>query len=80
MFSSLVLACMTYACGFLVIICHCHGGLPILTMDLCSLSISWIDMEIVGLFLFFLVCPHISFAWVQLLFPGALVGQTLWSP
>ena len=28
MISSLVLACMAYACGFLVVICHWHGGLP----------------------------------------------------
>ena len=25
MISSLVLACMAYACGFLVVICHYHG-------------------------------------------------------
>jgi len=47
------------------------NGLPIL-------SISWIAMEIVGLFsCFVLVGSHVSLAWVELLVPGALVGQML---
>ena len=61
MFSLLVLACMAYACGFLVMICHWHGGFPGLTVDLPSLSISWIAMVIVGLFL--------CFFWLVLMFP-----------
>ena len=37
MFSSLVLACMAHACGFLVVICHWHGGLSGLTVDFLAL-------------------------------------------
>ena len=44
MFSSLAFACMTYACGLLVMICHWHEGLPGLIVDLASLAISWITM------------------------------------
>ena len=40
--SSLVLACMTHACGFLLMICHWHGGLIGLTMVLPRFSILWI--------------------------------------
>ncbi|MCY6488263.1 hypothetical protein, partial [Actinobacillus pleuropneumoniae] len=40
MISLLVLACMTHACAFLVIICHWHGGFLGLTIFLPSLSIS----------------------------------------
>ena len=40
MFSSLGLACMEYACGLLVMVCHSHGGLPRLIVDFPSLSIS----------------------------------------
>jgi len=46
MFSSLVLACMAYACSFLVMICHWHG------VDFPSLSISWIAMVLWVLLLF----------------------------
>jgi len=31
-------------------------------------------------FLCFMVGSHVSLAWVELLVPGALVGQTLWRP
>ena len=38
-------------------------------------------MEIVGLFPYFvLVGSHVFLPWVDLLVPGTLVGQTLWSP
>ena len=40
MVSSLVLACMEYACGLLVMICHWHGGWLGLIVDLFSLAIS----------------------------------------
>ena len=61
MFSSLVLACMPYACGLLVMIYHWHGGLPRLTMDFPSLSISRIAMVLwVHLFVF-IVGSHVSF-------------------
>ena len=33
MFPSLVLAHMVHACGFLVVICHWHGGFPRLIVD-----------------------------------------------
>ena len=37
-------------------------------------------MVIVGLFLCFVfVGSHVSLAWVELLIPGDLVGQMLWS-
>ena len=52
MFSSQVLACMEYACGFLVMICHWHGGLPRMTMVLPSLVTSRIDMVLWVLILF----------------------------
>ena len=43
-----------------------------------SLPISWISMVIVGLLsLFVLVGSHVSLAWIELLVPGALVGQML---
>ena len=44
MFSSLFLAWMVYACGFLVMICHSHLGFIGLTVDFPILSISWIAM------------------------------------
>ena len=50
MVSLLFMACMAYACGLLVMICHMHGGFPGLTVVFPSLSISWITMVIVGLF------------------------------
>ena len=40
MISLLVLACMAYACGCLVMICHWRGGFPRLIMDFPSLVIS----------------------------------------
>ena len=65
MFSSLILACIAHACGFLVMICNWHGVLLGLTVDFPSLAISWISMEIVGLFpCFLLVGSHISLSWV----------------
>ena len=80
MFSSLVLECMTYACGLLVMIYHWHEGFPGLIMNFPSLSIFGISVALwVHLFLF-LVGSHVSLAWVELLVPGALIGQTLWSP
>jgi len=49
-------------------ICHWHEGLPGLKKDLPSLAISWIAMEIMGLFpCFVLVGSHVSLAWVELL-------------
>ena len=59
MFPSLVLACMTHACGFLVMIYHLHGGLPGLTEFLPNLSISWIAMVLWVSFLLFLVGSHV---------------------
>ena len=59
MFSSLVLACMAYACGFLVMICHWHGGLLGLTVDLPSLTISWITMMLWVHFFVFLVGSNV---------------------
>jgi len=38
MSSLLVLACSAYACGFLVMIFHWHGGMPGLTVDFLALS------------------------------------------
>jgi len=37
MFPSLVLACMAYACGFLVVIYHWHGGFTRLKVDYVAL-------------------------------------------
>jgi len=53
MFSSLVLACMAYACGLLVMICHWHGGLLGLIVDFPRLSISLITMVLWVHFFFF---------------------------
>ena len=65
---------MAYACVFLVMICHWHGGFPRLIVDLPSVAISWITMEIVGLFhSFVLVGSHFSLAWVKLLVLEAMV-------
>jgi hypothetical protein len=55
----LVLACMAYACGFLVMICHWHGGFPGLTVVFPSLSISWIAMVLWVFSFFFLVGSHV---------------------
>ena len=55
MVSLLFLACMAYACSFLVMIFHWHGGLPELTMDFPSLSVSLIAMVLWVSFLLFLV-------------------------
>jgi len=52
MFSSLVFACMAYACGLLVMICHWHGGFHGLTVDLPSLAISEIGVNFLFLFFF----------------------------
>jgi hypothetical protein len=57
---------------FSVMICHWHGGLPGLTVDLPSLAISWIAMVIVGLFHFFF--------WLVLMFPLAWVELLVWKP
>lgn len=59
MISLLVLACMEYSCGFLVMIYHWHGGIPGLTMDLLSVAISWIVTVLWVYFLFFLVIFHV---------------------
>jgi len=66
MFSSLVLACMAYACGLLVMIYHWHGCLPILTVEFPNLAISWIAIVLWVYFFTFLVGPHVSFSlgWV----------------
>jgi len=66
MFSSLILACVAYACGLLVMIYHCHGGLPRLTLDLPSLAIYEISMVLKVHFFVFLVGSHVSFSlgWV----------------
>ena len=81
MFSSLVLACMAYACG---IFCHdlsLAWRISWIYSGFISLSICWIAMEIMGLLPYFvLVGSNVSLAWVELLVPGFLVGQTLWSP
>jgi len=61
MFISLVLACMAYACGLLVMICHWNGGLLGLVVDLHSLAISWIAMVLWVHFFVFLVGYHVSF-------------------
>jgi len=62
MFSSLVLACMAYACGLLVMIYHWHGGFPRLTVEFPNLAISWIAIVLWVYFFTFLVGPHVSFS------------------
>lgn len=51
--SLIFFTCMAYACGFLVMIYHWHGGIPGLMVDLLSLAIFWITMVLWVSFLFF---------------------------
>jgi len=44
MISLIVLVGMVYACGYLVMIFHWHGGLPGLTVVFPSIATSWIGM------------------------------------
>ena len=53
MISSLFLACMTYACGYLVMMYHWHGRFRGLTVVFPSLAISWIAMVLWVSFLLF---------------------------
>jgi len=62
MISLLVLACISHARGFLVMICHWNGGFPGLTMIFPGLSISSNSHGVVGFFLFFF------FLWLILIF------------
>ena len=61
-------------------ICHWHGGLPGLTMDLPSLAISWITMVLWVYFFVFWLVLMFPLVWVELLVHGALAGKMLWSP
>ena len=62
MISLLVLACVAYACGYLVMIYHWHGGLSRLIVALPSLFISWI-VVMLWLLLLFSGCFSCSFGY-----------------
>ena len=62
MVSLLVFACMVYACGFLVMIYHSHGGLPRLIVNFPHLSISWIALVLWVHF-------HCLFFWLFIMIP-----------
>lgn len=68
MISSLVFACMAYACGVFVMICHWHGRLPGLTVDFLAFPFPGYPWSLwVYFLLVFLVGSHVSLAWVDLL-------------
>ena len=71
---------MEYAFGFLVMIYLWHGVLPRLIVDCLALPFlgqPWCVWVYFHCFVF--VGSHVSLAWVELLVPRDLVGQTLWS-